>query len=101
MFAIKLFRIIIQGALIFAIMGKLTAQVPAAGSFTSYDQPIPGTNIKFKMVPVKGGNFKMGSAQSEQGRNADDGPAKQVSVSSFWIGAYEVTYDEYDAFFRD
>ncbi len=70
-------------------------------SFKSYEQPIPGTNLKFKMMPIKGGSFVMGSDEKEKDREADEGPAKKVSVSSFWIGAYEVTYDEYDAFFKD
>ncbi len=69
--------------------------------FKSYSQPIPGTEIKFKMMPVKGGSFIMGSAVEEKGRKTDEGPAKKVLISSFWIGAYEVTYDEYDAFFKD
>ena len=70
-------------------------------SFKGYDQLIPGSEIKFKMVPVKGGSFTMGSAPDEKGRKTDEGPAKKVLISSFWMGAYEVTYDEYDAFFKD
>lgn len=79
---------------------KVIAQ-PATDSFSSYNQSISGTEIKFKMVPVNGGSFIMGSGVGEKGRKPDEGPAKAVSVSSFWIGAHEVTYDEYDAFFKD
>lgn len=79
---------------------KVTAQ-QVADSFNSYSQAIAGTEIKFKMMPVNGGSFKMGSEPSEKLRKPDEGPAKEVFVSSFWIGAYEVTYDEYDAFFKD
>ena len=74
---------------------------PATDSFSSYNQSIQGTEIKFKMMPVKGGSFMMGSDTKEKGRKPDEGPAKEVSVSSFWMGANEVTYDEYDAFFKD
>ncbi len=70
-------------------------------AFKSYDQLIPGTEIKFRMIPVKGSSFMMGSKNNEPGRKPDEGPAKQVAVSSFWMGACEVTYDEYDAFFKD
>ncbi len=42
----------------------------------------------------------MGSLTDDKGRKEDEGPAKQVSVSSFWMGAYEVTFDEYDAFLK-
>lgn len=79
---------------------KVIAQ-PAADSFSSYTQVLQGTTIKFKMVPVTGGSFIMGSDVKEKGRKPDEGPAKEVSVSSFWMGANEVTYDEYDAFFKD
>src|SRR5206468_2759661 len=73
----------------------------SSDSFSTYSQAIPGSEIQFKMMPVKGGTFKMGSGAGEKDRKPDEGPAKQISVSSFWIGAYEVTYDEYDAFFKD
>ncbi|WP_018617126.1 formylglycine-generating enzyme family protein [Segetibacter koreensis] len=81
-------------------INQVVAQ-PVTDSFNSYNQSIPGTEIKFKMMPVKGGSFIMGSDAKEKGRKSDEGPAKEISVSSFWMGAYEVTYDEYDAFFKD
>ncbi|MDP9229781.1 MAG: SUMF1/EgtB/PvdO family nonheme iron enzyme, partial [Bacteroidota bacterium] len=70
-------------------------------SFTSYDQKMPGSVIKFKMLPIKGGNFTMGSPESEKGRTADEGPQKPFSISSFWMGACEVTHDEFNLFFMD
>lgn len=79
---------------------KVIAQT-VTDSFSSYSASIPGTEIKFKMMPVTGGSFKMGSSAGEKGRKPDEGPAKEITVSSFWMGAYEVTYDEYDAFFKD
>ncbi|MEP6582668.1 MAG: SUMF1/EgtB/PvdO family nonheme iron enzyme [Ginsengibacter sp.] len=80
--------------------GMLLAQTDTI-SFKSYEQPIPGMDLKFRMMPVKGGSFTMGSNLGETGRKPDEGPAKEVLVSSFWMDAYEVTYDEYDAFFKD
>ncbi len=67
-------------------------------SFVSYEQTITGTNVSFKMMPVKGGTFVMGSDANEKGRNADEGTATKVSVDSFWIEEHEVTYDEYILF---
>ena len=43
----------------------------------------------------------MGSPYSETGRDEDEGPQKKVELSAFWIGAYEVTFAEWDAFFRN
>lgn len=76
------------------------AQTPDT-SFTSYDQAIPGSSLKFKMVPVKSGSFTMGSPESEPGRDTDEGPQKMFSISPFWMGAFEVTHDEFDLFFKD
>ena len=50
------------------------------------------------MVYVEGGTFTMG-ATSEQGSEAesDEKPAHQVTLSSFSIGKYEVTQEEWEA----
>jgi formylglycine-generating enzyme required for sulfatase activity/predicted Ser/Thr protein kinase len=54
--------------------------------------------LRANMVFVQGGSFTMGCT-SEQGRDCDDDekPAHQVTVSSFWIGKYEVTQKEWEA----
>ena len=70
-------------------------------SFKAYEQTIPGLALKFKMVPIKGGSFVMGSPNTEAGRDNDEGPQKTFTISPFWMGAYEVTYDEYNSFFTD
>jgi formylglycine-generating enzyme required for sulfatase activity len=66
-----------------------------------YEQAIPGTNVKFKMVPVTGGSFTMGSPGTEPGRDEDEGPQKKVQVSGFWMGEKEVSFAEWDAFFKN
>ena len=55
-------------------------------------------NLINNMVYVEGGTFMMG-ATSEQGSDADDDekPAHQVTLSSFSIGRYEVTQEEWQA----
>lgn len=67
-------------------------------SFVSYEQKIAGTNVSFKMVPVTGGEFTMGSNGNEKGYQPGDGPATKVAVASFWMEEHEVTYDEYVLF---
>lgn len=74
---------------------------PQNDSFSVYMQSIPGATVQFKMVPVKGGSFTMGSGAGEKGRKTDEGPSGEVSVFSSWMGAKEVTFEEYDAFFKD
>ena len=55
-------------------------------------------NLLNNMVYVEGGSFMMG-ATSEQGRDPEDieTPAHQVTLSSFYIGRYEVTQEEWQA----
>lgn len=72
-------------------------QVPG-GWMVPYDETIPGTDVTFRMVPVPGGKFRMGSPDSEEGRSADEGPQFEVAVAPFWIGAHEVTWAEYKGF---
>jgi formylglycine-generating enzyme required for sulfatase activity len=63
-----------------------------------YFETIPGTNIKFEMVPIAGGTFLMGSSADEQGHSPDESPQHQVTIRSFWMGRFEVTWDEFDQF---
>jgi formylglycine-generating enzyme required for sulfatase activity len=67
----------------------------------AYEQTIPDTDVKFKMVPVTAGSFMIGSPANEKGRDSDEGPQKKVQVSAFWMGATEVTFAEWDAFFKN
>lgn len=55
-------------------------------------------NLINNMVYVEGGTFMMG-ATSEQGSDADsdENPIHQVTLSSFSIGRYEVTQEEWQA----
>lgn len=69
-------------------------QVPG-GWMTPYEETIPGTEATFRMIPIPGGTFRMGSPADEEGRGADEGPAFEVAVSPFWMGQHEVTWGEY------
>ena len=70
-------------------------------NFEAYQQTVPGSQIKFKMVPIPGGDFTMGTPASEKGRSAEEGPQRKVGISPFWMGATEVTHDEFLIFFND
>ncbi len=53
--------------------------------------------ISDKMVFVEGGTFKMGSNNGEY----DEKPVHSVTVSSFYMGKYEVTHKEFIDFLND
>ncbi|MDP5172320.1 MAG: formylglycine-generating enzyme family protein [Bacteroidia bacterium] len=59
---------------------------------------IPGTEVIFPMARIPGGSFFMGSSEQEAGHQADEAPRQEVSIDGFWIGVYEVTFDEYNVF---
>ncbi|HEY7329641.1 MAG TPA: formylglycine-generating enzyme family protein [Gemmataceae bacterium] len=79
--------------------GKVHAEAPAP-AHKSYTETIPGTQVKFDMVALPGGDFKMGSPPSEPGRKDDEGPQHPVHIGALWMGKCEVTWDEFDLFWR-
>lgn len=72
-----------------------------AQDFKAYEQTIQNTSVKFKMMPIPAGEFILGSPASEQGHEPDESPQVKVKIEAFWMGAYEVTYDEYQLFFEE
>jgi formylglycine-generating enzyme len=68
--------------------------------FETFTEKLPGTNVSFKMVAIPAGSFEMGSPEKEPLRKPDEGPQRKLTLSSFWIGETEVTWNEYMAFFR-
>ncbi len=85
------------GALLSAQAPNKTV-TPHADDFKAYVQPLPGTQLSIDMVPVAGGEFLMGSPESETGRKPDEGPQHKVKVDPFWMGKYEITWDLYELF---
>jgi formylglycine-generating enzyme required for sulfatase activity len=63
-----------------------------------YVEKVPGSYVSFEMVPIPGGTFLMGSPECEKGRDAEEGPQHSVRIHPFWMGACEVTWDEYNLF---
>ncbi len=60
----------------------------ATQDFKPYEQPIPGSTLTTKMVAIPAGSFVMGSSNSENGRNADEGPQKNSNLFLLsWMGA--------------
>ncbi|MFM7184803.1 MAG: formylglycine-generating enzyme family protein [Planctomycetota bacterium] len=67
----------------------------SGGWMVPYDETIPGTPARFRMIPVPGGTFRMGSPAGEVDRSTDEGPQVEVRVEPFWMGRCEVTWAEY------
>lgn len=69
-------------------------------SFANYTEKIPGTSVKFEMIAIPGGEFKMGSPKKEPLRKADESPLHPVKLSRFFMAKIEVSWDEYLEFFK-
>ncbi len=75
-----------------------TSKEKAEADMQKYDNKIPKTGVTYHMVPIKGGEFMLGSPASEAKRGDDEGPQVKAKIKPFWMGAYEVTWDEYQPF---
>jgi formylglycine-generating enzyme required for sulfatase activity len=70
----------------------------SAATMKTYSQVIPGTEIKFDLVPIPGGTFEMGAPSGEAKHGKDEEPQHTVQIEPFWMGSKEVTWDEYEQF---
>jgi formylglycine-generating enzyme required for sulfatase activity len=82
-----------------AVIGMVSGSVALAQPKT-VDHVVPGTAVKFRMVPIPEGTLSMGSAASEKAHESDEGPQRKVLLSGFLMGEHEVTFEEWDAFFK-
>lgn len=53
------------------------------------------------MIALPAGTFTIGSTAFEKGRNEDEGPQKKIEVGAIWMAEHEVTFAEWDAFFKN
>ncbi len=81
--------------LLFISSGVNAADSPKQGD--TYVEPLG--NMSF--VYIEPGKFMMGSPESEADRYADEQQHEVEIKKGFWIGQYEVTFAQYDAFTKD
>ncbi len=64
-----------------------------------YSELVPGTkDIFLEMVPIPSGEFLMGSPENEPNRKEDEGKPQKVKVDAFWMGKFEITWNQYEPF---
>src|SRR5262245_8508576 len=61
-----------------------TGEAKSESEMKEYVQAIRNTEITFSMVPIPGGEFLMGSPESEADRKEDEGPQHKVKLEPFW-----------------
>jgi formylglycine-generating enzyme required for sulfatase activity len=78
-------------------------------SMKPYKEMVPGTESAFELVPIPAGKYLMGASKAEFARFHkdkdkdkdkdavyDEGPQHEIAIEPFWMGKYEVTWDEYE-----
>ena len=74
-------------------------KVTSEAEMQDYRGTIPRAKDEpYDMVAIAGGEFLMGSPADEKDRGEDEGPQRLVEVTPFWMGKYEVTWDQYESF---
>ncbi len=66
---------------------------PANPAFEAYMITFGGSDERISMTPVKGGKFQMGS-----NTQTASSPVRNVTLDDFWIGTYEITWDQFELF---
>ena len=69
------------------LVGALGATGAPDAAFAPYRETVPGSSVRFEMVPIPGGTLEAGD--------------QKIPVRAFWMGKYEVTWEEYDAYRSD
>jgi formylglycine-generating enzyme required for sulfatase activity len=70
-----------------------------AQQLKTFEQKIPGSDVSFKMVAIPAGTFEIGSNAILS--DTDERPPKQIAISGFWMSEHEVTFEEWDQYFKD
>jgi formylglycine-generating enzyme required for sulfatase activity len=89
--------------------GAMAAAFGVAGCGITDSKPAPpkeqktltltlAKDVEMTLTLIPAGKFTMGSPQNEAGRDDDEGPQKQVTLTKpFYMGIYEVTQAQYNA----
>ena len=82
--------------MVFGLVGALTvmAQEVKPGKVDVVDF---GAGVKLEMVLVPAGKFKMGSPESEKGRDEDEKQHEVTLTKPFYMGKFEVTQEQWEA----
>ncbi len=74
------------------------AEATSEAEMKPYDETLPtsvaGETISFKMIPIKGGTFTMGSEKGDK----DETPTVEMTVAPFWMEEHETTWEEFQLF---
>lgn len=75
---------------------------PEASAMKPYAEKVKlASDAALDLVPISGGEFALGSPDSEPNRKPDEGPQHKVKIEPFWMGKVEVTWNLYRPFMEN
>lgn len=83
------------------VQGPAFESAAVVEKFENFTETVPGTHASIRMVAIPGGSFTIGSPENEYGREADEGPRKNLSISPFFMAEVEITWDQFWEFYAD
>ena len=87
--------------IVFLTLSPCVGQLLPSNTMTIDLPGLPDGAIPLETTHIPAGTFTMGSPLDEQGRNANEGPQHEVTISKdFHIGRYEITVGQYTAFMK-
>lgn len=86
----------------------ISDEKPAGGPFVEvdgkflvpYTVTIPGSDVKFEMIPVPGGSFDYGSGEADSAHREDEGPQVKVTVPPMWVAKTETNWAQYKEYMK-
>jgi len=85
---------------VIALLG-VSAQAAKPAAYTETVKTANDAEMSFKMVPIPGGTFTMGSPDSEPNRADDEGPQHEVRVDPFYMCSTETTLELFMAYYQE
>jgi len=83
------------------ISGEIHESAAIVTEFKNFTETVPGSTASINMIAIPGGEFTIGSPEDEPFRKEDEGPQKRIRISPFFMGEYEVTWDQFWAFYSE
>ena len=97
-FVVNLHELKFISKIILIILITVSCTFLNAQQFKNYNQAVKQEKISIEMMAIEGGTFGLGAEASDNSRDSNERPNHTVSVDDFWIGRYEITWEQYDAF---
>ena len=83
---------------------ELIAKTPdsEASAMKPYAEKVKlASDATYDLVPIQGGEFALGSPDTEADRNPDEGPQHKIRIEPFWMGKLEITWNLYRPFMEN